>query len=170
MQQLTITNSLFRTKIMTKTKDFFKLLLLLVIASSTLCACGDDDDDDFNYNSLNSYIIGKWHSYKGVVSAEGEKETVQISKTGEFSAAYYEIDFQNNGTAIFYAWIQDQNGLSQWTQVKSSYQVQNDQVLLRDSSGETLSFTFDSKEKALYMRAVTDYYGIQATVFIYLRK
>ena len=155
---------------MTKSKEFWKVLLLLVIACTTLCACGDDDDDDFSQDRLKSYVIGKWHSYKGVVTAGGERETVNITKTGDFSGAYFEIEFQNDGTAVFYAWMQDSNGLSRWSNENCTYQVQNNEVLLRDTSGEILSLSFDSKEKALYYRVVSQEYGTQMTVFVYLRK
>lgn len=155
---------------MTKSKELLKVLLLLVIACTTFSACGDDDDDDFSQDGLKSYVIGKWHSYKGVVTANGERETVDITKNGDFSAAYFEIDFQNNGTACFYAWTQDSNGLSRWSQENCTYQVQNNEVLLIDSSGETVSLSFDSKEKALYFRVVSQAYGTQMTVFVYLRK
>lgn len=155
---------------MTKSKEFWKVLLLLVIACTTFSACGDDDDDDFNQDSLNSYIIGKWHSYKGVVTANGERETIDITKNGDFSAAYLEIDFQENGAAIFYAWAQDSNGLSRWSHDNCTYQVQNREVLLRDSSGEILYLSYDSKEKALYFRGVTQNNGTEVTVFVYLRK
>ena len=155
---------------MTKSKEFWKVILLLVIACTTFSACGDDDDDDFSQDSLKSYIIGKWHSYKGVATANGERETVEITKNGDFSEAYFEIDFQNNGTAVFYAWEQDSNGLSRWSQENCTYQVQNNEVLLRDSSGEIINLSFDSKEKALYFRVVNQDYGSPVTVFVYLRK
>lgn len=156
---------------MNRSKDFWKVLLLLVIACTTFIACGGDgDDDDFSQDNLKSYIIGSWHSYKGVATANGESVTVDITKNGDFSAAYFEIDFQNNGTAVFKAWTQDPNGLSRWSQENCKYQVQNYEVLLRDSSGETLSLSFDSKEKALYCRMVSQIDGTQMTIFVYLRK
>jgi len=150
--------------------DFRKVLLLLVIACTSFSACSDDDDDDYIYNRLDTYIIGKWHSYKGVVTMNGEKETTEITKNGEYSAAYFEIEFKNDKTAMFYAWTQDPNGLSRWSQEKCTYQVQNDEVILRDSEGETVSLSYDSKEKALYFRAFNQDYDTQMTVFVYLRK
>lgn len=155
---------------MKKTKEFWKVLFLLVFACTTFSACGDDDDDEFTQESLKSYVIGKWHSYKGVVSANGARESVEITKNNDFSAAYFEIEFQNNGTAVFHAWVPDANGLSRWSQENCTYQVQNNEVLLRDSSGEDISLSFDSKEKALYFRVVSQYYDTPMTVFVYLRK
>ena len=155
---------------MAKSISFFRVLLLLVIASTTFCACGDDDDDDFRSNGLETYIIGKWHSYKGVVTAYGERETVDITKNGDFSEAYLEIDFQKNGKAVIYAWAQDSDGFSRWANENCTYQVQGDEVILRDTSGDTVSLSFDSKEKALYYRVVSEMNSTQMTVFVYLRK
>ena len=56
---------------MTNSKELLKVLLLLVIACTTFSACGDDDDDDFSKEGLKTYVVGKWHSYKGVVTANG---------------------------------------------------------------------------------------------------
>lgn len=155
---------------MTNSKELLKVLLLLVIACTTFSACGDDDDDDFSKEGLKTYVVGKWHSYKGVVTANGERGTVDITKNGDFSEAYFEIDFLNNGNAVFSAWAQDPNGLSRWTQEDCTYQVQNNEVIIRDSSGEAISLSFDSKERTLYFRVVSQAYGTQMTVFVYLRK
>ena len=73
---------------MTRFKDFFKVMLLMVIACTTFTACGDDDDDEFTQEDLSSYVIGKWRSYKGIVTANGQTETVSITKTNEYSPAF----------------------------------------------------------------------------------
>ena len=156
---------------MTRFKDFFKVMLLMVIACTTFTACGDDDDDEFTQEDLSSYVIGKWRSYKGIVTANGQTETVSITKTNEYSPAYYEIEFKNDGTAIFSAWVEDDNGLSSWMQENVKYQVVNNDIWLKDSTGEIASLSYDSKEKALYLRVVLDDdYGTQTTVYIYMKK
>lgn len=137
--------------------------------SAGFVSCSSDDDND-NYSTLDSYIIGTWHSFKGTVYAEGQSKTFDIDKTGEFSSAYFEFDFRDSGTVYVRCWKQDTNGLSQWIEEVCSYYAVNDIVNVTDSGGETMSMAFDIKDKSLCIRIVTMINGTQVTTNVFLRK
>ena len=143
------------------------IILLLLISAMSFCACNDDDDKNV---VLESYIIGSWHSFKAVVHYNGEAETINISKTGEYSAAYFEFDFKNDGTAIFRGWTQDEHGLSHWGQDNCRYVIRGDEVQVKDSTGEIISMFFSSKDKTLYIRSYSNGNGSQITTYIYFKK
>ena len=76
-------------------------------------ACGDDDDSV----AMESYIIGKWHSYKAVVSANNQSVDLDVSKTGQYSVFYYEMTFKNDNTVILGYYEVDKNQMSSWKTV-----------------------------------------------------
>jgi hypothetical protein len=141
-------------------------LLLVIFAAMSFSSCSDDDEDVV----LESYIIGNWHSYKAVSYNQGESKTLNISKDGDWSSMYFEFDFENDGTAIFRSWVQDEYGLSHWIQSKCSFAVRGDEVRVKDSEGGIISLFFDSGEKSLYIRTSNNNYGTEITTYLYFRK
>ena len=141
-------------------------LLLVIFAAMSFSSCSDDDEDVV----LESFIIGKWHSYKVTFYGYGEPETFNISKDGDWSMVYYEFDFQNDGNVIWYMWVSDDNGMSHWVKSKCMYQIIGDEVRIRDSAGGISSLSYNSKEKNLFLRHVSQYNGSQTTLFLYFRK
>ena len=153
-------------------RNFFKLITLILAVVVNLCfvSCSSSGDGDGQGDiSLDSYIIGSWHSFKGTVYANGQSQSVNITKTGEYSSAYYEIVFQNGGQAIFKGWQSDNNGLTKWMEESCRYTIKNDVVTLIDSNGESLGLLFDYGDRTLCIRAVINR-DTQATVNVYLRK
>ena len=138
-------------------------LILAAVLSINLSSCSDDPV------VLDNYIIGSWHTYKGVISASGENKTIDISKTGEYSLAYIEVDFQNGGQAVARGWNTNSNGITKWVEEKCTYSIKNDIVSVTDSNGETVSLTFDSN-KTLCYKTMIKVDGIPVTITAYLKK
>lgn len=147
-------------------KYFWSLitLFLATVLSINFSSCGDDDSV-----VLDNYIIGSWHTYKGVISKYGENKTIDISKTGEYSLAYIEVDFQNGGQAVARGWNTNSNGLTKWIEEKCTYSIKNEIVNVTDSNGETVSLTFDSNKTLCYKTVIT-VNGIPVTITAYLKK
>lgn len=146
----------------------FLSFIAFIMLGIGLVSCGSDDDDD--YNTLDNYIVGTWRSYKGVVFANGESATVEITKTGEYSAAYFEFVFQNDNQVLFRAWTADSNGISHWIEAPCRYTVSNNVVNVIDSSNEVIGLTYEPKDKNLFIRSTLSNEGILFTTYIYLRK
>ena len=150
---------------MKKIKDL-RIIIVMLLCVFTYSSCGDNDDTPINLNT----ILGTWHSYKMIGYAQGEKVSMDISKTGNGSEAYIEITFYNNGQYIGHAWETDENGVSRWSEEKGTYTIKDNIVtIFTDDTISTL--TYDEKEKALYIRGSMNYPEIgNVTIFIYLRK
>ncbi len=143
------------------------VFILILMIMPLVVACGDDGDDIVD---VKSYIVGKWHSTTGEVYAYGEKASVRITKTGDMSAAYYEIMFYTNGTLSFSYWKSENNGLTQWVEEKGTYTIKGDVVTITDRTGDKSDFLFDAKQRSLCMHMFYTYNGTQATINIYLKK
>ena len=59
-------------KTMKKVWGIFVIMMITVL-SVGVTSCGSDSDDDGDDIVLNSYVLGKWHSYKGTFYYNGEK-------------------------------------------------------------------------------------------------
>lgn len=142
--------------------------MFVVIMMPLLVACSSSDDDPI---SLNSYIVGTWHSFKASGYGNGQSVNIEITKTGEYSAAYSEVTFESGNKAIMRAWVIDQNGLSHWMEDSGTYTINGDMVKVKDSQGETADFVFDAEDKTLLIKgsAITPE-GILIYVNIYYKK
>jgi hypothetical protein len=144
------------------------LWMLALIMMPLMVACsGSDDDVEV---SLDTYIIGLWHSYEGNVYYNGESKTASIDKTGQFSQSYIEIQFSNNKKATIWGWVQDEYGLSHWTEETDTYTIKGNTVTLYDENEASVDLLFDRSNKTLMIRGVQMVDGKQATVNIYLKK
>lgn len=146
----------------------WSIYMLMLMAMPLMVACGSDDSG--HKDSLGTYIIGNWHSYKATAYANGQSRTVDVDKTGEYSSMYIECNFQSGGTAIMKAWQVDANGLSHWAEETCSYTVNGDIVKISDSSGGTIDAVYDSNENALILRLSLSSNGVTGTANIYFRK
>ena len=140
-------------------------LLLVATLSVSFSSCKNDDEPVI----LDDYIIGSWHSFKGVVTASGKSETIDISKTGDYSLAYIEVDFLNGGQAICRGWDMDSNGLVTWVEERCTYSTNNDIVTMTSPEGETVSLVFDNN-KTLCYKTITTIYGSAVMMSVYLKK
>lgn len=143
-------------------------MMLVVVLLPLLVACSNGDDDD--YVSLNSYIVGTWHSFKASGYGNGQNVTVEVTKTGDYSAMYMEVAFENGNKAIMRGWVADQNGISHWEEEPCSYVINGDIVKLIDSSGNSVDLVFDTKDKTLLLKGVSTTNGVQIYVNIYFAK
>lgn len=142
--------------------------MLVVMMLSLLVACSNSDDDD--YVSLNSYIVGTWHSFKASGYGNGQNVTIDVTKTGDYSAMYMEVTFENGNSAIMRGWVVDQNGISHWEEEPCSYVINGDMVKIIDSSGTSVDLVFDAKDKTLLLKGVSTTNGVQIYVNIYFAK
>ena len=142
-------------------------ILMVTMLSFGLSSCSNDDDD--KVVDTENEIIGTWKSYKAVVYGQGQSATVSISKTGEYSDSYIEITFEKGGKAIGYSWDEDENGLSQWMHETGAYTINGNSIIVT-FDGETGTFTYDEKEKNLYIRGSVKTDAGDITTYIYLKK
>ena len=156
-----------------KTKKYFwGILTVLMVAMLSVgtISCGSDGSGNVNNVPLNSYIIGSWHSYRGVVYASGNTYNVDIDKTGEMSAAYFEFVFQEGGKVILRGWLTDSNGLSHWIEEMGTYTINNDIVNVTDADGVTVSMVYDPKESTLCIRINGEHNGVYMVINVFLCK
>ncbi len=146
----------------------FLAALIVALCSMTLSSCSDDDDS--TPLNLSEYIIGNWHSYKMDAYMDGEKVSVSLTKTGQYSQGYIELEFKQDGKAIGRSWQQDKNGMSQWVEQSASYSLSGTTVTLHWGDGDDEQLFFDEKSKNLYARAVVPVDGETATAYVYLKK
>ena len=124
---------------------------LIVIIMPLLAACSSDDDPI----SLNSYIVGTWHSFKISGYGNGQSVNLEISKTGDYSAAYSEMTFESGNKAVMRGWVTDKNGLSHWEEDACTYTINGDIVIVKDSKGGTADLVFDGKDRTLLLKGST---------------
>ncbi len=143
-------------------------MMLVVMMLPFMVACSSDDDDPV---SLESYIVGTWHSFKCSGYGNGQSVDIEITKTGEYSAMYIEATFEKGNKVIVRSWVADKYGYTHWTETTGSYIINGDIVIIKDSNGESADFVFDAKDKTLLQKEmVTTTEGIQVYVNIYYTK
>lgn len=149
------------------------IFMLVALMAATFASCSKDDDNaDFD---LNRYIVGTWHSSKATVyfmggEYAGESEEATISKTGQYSEAYYEMTFMDANRAKFGAFQKDENGLIHWEEEYVTYYVNGDVVKLRDDEGGTIDLVFDKKDRTLSLQISTIASDIPIKYVLYLTK
>jgi hypothetical protein len=147
--------------------NFWSMKLVMIMMPLLMACCSSDDDPI----SLNSYIVGTWHSFKASGYGNGQSLNIEITKTGEYSAAYSEVTFESGNKAIMRAWVIDQNGLSHWIEETGTYSINGDMVKVKDSQGETADFVFDAKDRTLLIKgSATTPEGTLIYVNIYYTK
>ena len=141
------------------------LLASLFVAVFTLSACGDDDESIFD-----SYLIGKWHSYKAVVSAQNKSVELDVTKTGKYSQFYYEAVFKSGNKVDMSYYKVDENKASRWQTESGNYSVKDNIVTIYDEE-DAIDFFYDSNNKSMYMRVADEVEDIgYTTVFLYFKK
>lgn len=150
-----------------KKLKFWSTLMLMIALVPFVTACGDDDDTPV---SLNSYIVGNWHSFKFTSTVGQNSGEGAIEKTGTYSQLYYEMSFKNDGKVSVSHWKQNTSGISSWVTESCTYKVNGNSVTVSDSEG-SMDLYFDSSQKMLYARiSTTDTTYGNITVYVYLRK
>ena len=103
-----------------KTLNYFGRITLLVFAMLFTVSCGSDDDDDI---SIDNYLIGKWHTFKAVVSAQNQSVDLDITKTGTYSQFYFEAVFNTNNKVDMSYYKVDANNASRWETETENYSL-----------------------------------------------
>ena len=143
-------------------------MMLMVMILPFLVACSSDDDDPV---LLESYIIGTWHTYRATGYGNGQSVEIEITKTGEYSAAYEEGTFEKGNKVTIRSWVPDKNGITHWTETPCTYTIKGDIVTIKDPNGESGDLVFDAKEKTLLLKSTTvNSYGIKVYLNIYFKK
>ena len=151
-------------------KKLLSLLLLVGFMMPLMVSCGSDDEEEVPDNSTSSSIKGMWHSFKATFYLSGQSATEEVTKTGDLSFLYFEMNIKGDGTLVFSGWSQGENGQSRWIDGPGKYVVKGDVVSVTDSSGDTMDFVFDSKDKTLCLPINTTVSGSLAKVNVYLKK
>lgn len=142
----------------------FLLILILTLGLVGISSCSDDNDDV----NIETYIKGKWCSYKAEISANNKTVNLKVSRTGEYSDFYYEFVFKDNNKVenSYYENVANQN--SRWKTETDTYSIKGDVVTIYDGRNFMDLFV---KGKSLYIRTAVNVENIgYATVFVYLRK
>lgn len=149
-----------------KNIKFFWNLLFLITVLPIITSCGSDDEDI----SIDNYLIGKWHTYKAVVTAQNQSVDLDVTKTNQYSQVYYEAVFMSNYKVVFSYYEVDENKVSRWHSETLSYSVKGDVITVYDDEG-AIYFFYNSKDKTMYIRLADEVNNIgYTTVFIYFRK
>lgn len=143
------------------------VMMLMVALMPMTTSCGDDDDENV---ALSSYIIGNWRCFRLTYYYGGQTESRDLTKTGELSAAYYEMSFKNSWNVVFKYWEQDTYGTKHWVEENGKYVIKGDIVSVNDSEGHTYDFLFDPKEKTLCIQSSAPINGATLKANVYLRK
>ena len=146
----------------------FAFIVLCFITCLSFMAC--DKDHDVTEVEIRSYLIGRWYSSHAEAIGNGRHVVTEITKTGEYAAAYYELIFKADGTYSFGYWLQDNYGISRWKEEPGNYSVKGDIVSLMGPDDETIDFLFDSGQRTLSVRGQTTINGVNVVVNIYLKK
>ncbi len=144
---------------------FFGMLMALMMPLLVFNACGDDDEDV----ELDTYIVGKWKTYKLKVSLNDEEKTFDITKTGNYSTYYFELDFKSNGIVSVSSYETDkETNISEWVTEDCQYTL-GDGVVNIHREGNTIQLILDGNN--LYFRSseYDEVYGL-ATMFFYFKK
>ncbi len=143
------------------------IFLTVILATLMFGACSSDNDAPV---SIDTYLKGKWYSYKAVVTVQNQSVELDITKNGQYSVSYLELVFKDDNIVSVSGYQTDENGLSKWVTEEGTYSVNGNIVTINDGTTSTDLF-FMSNEKTMYFRGVIndENYG-QITTFIYLRK
>ncbi|MBO4592743.1 MAG: hypothetical protein J5678_00920 [Bacteroidaceae bacterium] len=148
------------------------IFLLVAMMATVLVGCSNDDDD--TPVNLKSYAIGTWHSYKAIMyyldgEYAGESQEVTISKTGEYSDAYWELKLYQNGNGTFSYLKKDGEGIKHWVDAAISYSVKGDVVTVHDSDA-SLDFIFNPGDKTMSFQISKTIDGVTAKMIVYFKK
>lgn len=146
---------------------FYGMMLFMILSALSLSSCSNDDDDDI---LIDSYLKGKWHSYKVMVSAQNITTDLDITKYNQYSQFYYETFFKDNNIVDFSYYNLENNISSRWITETYTYSVKDDVVTIYDSN-DAIDFIYNSKEKNMYMRlSFYDKDNVWTTLFVYFCK
>ena len=146
---------------------YYGMMIAMLLAVLSFNACSGNDDDEM---PIDSYLKGKWYSYKAVVSAQNQSVEVDVTKTNQYSQFYYEAVFRDNNQVDMSYYNIENNTSARWATETDSYSVKGDVITVYDSKN-AVDFIYNPKDKNMYMRVAgnTDELG-WTTIFIYLKK
>jgi len=120
----------------------FLSMLMLVMAMPVLMSCGDDEEEP-----LESVIVGKWHTYKAIISNGYNKRTVDVTQNGENAGFYMEATFSSNKTAIVKGWKESEDRTMYWGAEESFvYSISGNDLNLIAPNGEKIGAKYYPKD------------------------
>ena len=109
-------------------------LILLATITVLLSSCEADSPATLTGEEMRERIIGKWHSHHITAYNNDTETNVEITKNNGNSALYIELDFKEDGKVVSGYWSQNSDGSSKWVQETDRYVVQNDNIVITESS------------------------------------
>ena len=175
------------------------LLLGLVIVSTSLGACDKENGERYTDKvRLNEYILGSWHSYRATVYGNGIEKTVDITNNNEYSAAYIEMTFKENGIVSTSVWQANPDGSTKWISGEDAYLINGKAVEIREIENkaengwndglsfetpagsstftragyddEVMTMIFEPSNRTLFLRLTQTVNGINVVMNIYFKK
>lgn len=143
----------------------WSMMMLMAMMLPLITSCGDD-----SVSSLDSYIVGQWHTFRYVIQTAQQSGESEVSKTGKLSEVYMELTFKNDGTVTSSYWKQNSQGVSSWVTETATYTVSGNTVKIIEPDG-TAELYFDGGQKVLYLRAFKQdqNYG-NVSIYLYFKK
>lgn len=116
---------------------------MLAMAPPMLTSCSNDDGEP-----LENVIVGKWYSYKAIVSSNDVKRTVDVTPDGEYAGFYMEAVFSQNGTVIVKGWKENVNGQTMYwgEEEKCTYTINGNDLNLTSEKGEKIGAKYYPKD------------------------
>lgn len=141
-------------------------LLLLFVTVFAFNGCSSDDDASA---PIDTYLKGKWHSYKAVVSAQNQSVEVDVTQTNQYSQFYYEAYFKDYTVDMSY-YNYENNVSSRWVTETDNYRISGNVITIYDNQN-AIDFIYNPQNRTMYMRIASETaeYGLM-TIFIYFRK
>lgn len=118
-------------------------MLMLVMAMPVLMSCGDDEEEP-----LESVIVGKWYTYKAIISNGYNKITVDVTQNGENAGFYMEATFSSNKTAVVKGWKESEDGRTMyWGEERCVYTINGNDLTIIAEDGSKMDAKYYPKDK-----------------------
>ena len=139
--------------------------MIVAMMMPLMVSCERDDNDDV---PLESFVVGKWCTYKMVTTENGVSHTDSLSMTP--GMIFYICEIKGGGEAVFSGWY-GSLGDTQWYGTPCTYRIKGAEVTLTDGSDWTYDLHFEpSSRNLVHTSSYSSYNGTTRTISIYFAK